>query len=121
MRALTRIVFCCLLAATGLQAQRGGMGHGGFGGGFHGGGGFRGGFGGFRGGFGGFHRGMGFIGNREFGFGRGFVGRGFWWGPRWGWGWGGGIGYYSLGGYYPDYPYAYGGYQPGYGYGSHRM
>ena len=125
MRALTRTVFCCLLAATGLAAQRGGMGHGGFGGGgFRGGfGGFRGGFGGggFRGGFhGGFHRGFGFHGNRAiffnrgFGFGRRF-GVGFWGWPAWGWG----GAYYWPGSYdaygYAGYPYGYGGYPNGYG------
>jgi hypothetical protein len=103
MRTLTRVVLCCLVAATTLYAQRG-MGHGGFGGGgfrggaggFHGGfgGGFRGGAGGFHGGFGGFH-GNRIIVRRGFGFG------GYWGWPGWGWGW--------PAAYWPgDYGYGYG-------------
>jgi hypothetical protein len=107
MKALTRIVCCCLLVTTGIQAQRGGgMGRGGFGGG-----GFRGSYGGFRGGFGGYH--SGFV-NRGYPFGRGFVGRGFGGWP--GWGWGGSFAYYWPGSYYPYYPYAYGSYPADYGY-----
>ena len=132
MKALTRTVFCCLLAAPGIAAQRGGMGHGGFGGGGFrggfGGGGFRGGFGGFHGGFrggGGFRGNRAIIVNRGFGFGRRFVGVGFWGWPAWGWG----GAYYGSGGYdaygyagyaygYGGYPYGYGSYPPEYAYGS---
>lgn len=114
-----------MLAATGIQAQRGGgMGHGGFGGGFRGG--FRGGFGGYRGGLGGYHGGFGGYhgGYLNRGFDRGFIGHGYWGWPRWGWGenlvyyWPGSYyPYYPYYSYYPYYPYAYSEYAGDYNYG----
>ncbi len=90
MRALAQIAFCCLLAATGAQAQRGGGHMGGMGRGSFGGGGFRGGFarGGFRGGFNNGFRYPGnrfIVTNRGFGFGNRFIRPGFWGWPVWGW------------------------------------
>jgi hypothetical protein len=139
MKTLISLTFCCLLA-TGVYAQRGGGGRGGFGGGGgrggFGGGGGRGGFvgGGGRGGFiGGGHGGFigggghgGFIGGGRGGFiggGRGgFIGGGRGVGFRsWGFnsGWGVGVWPYGWGigaGYWPGY-YWPGYYDYGYGYG----